>query len=180
MPYGKPAQGTRRARRPDPSTLPLDEQVEAAREAALRLLAVRERSSADLRTRLRQKGYSAEAVTRVVSRLVETGLQDDSRYAESYAEAARGRGVASRRVGLELRARGVEIDAAVAASTSRPEDEAARARALAVRRASSLAGLPPEVRARRLSGFLARRGYPSDLVQAIVSDVCLVDDDDRS
>lgn len=157
--------------------LSLDEQVEAAREAALRLLAVRERSSADLRARLRQKGYSAEAVTRVCARLIETGLQDDARFAEGYADAARRRGVASRRVGLELRARGVEVDAAVAASTSRPEDEAVRARAVAVQRARGLSGLPQEVRARRLGGFLARRGYPADLVREIVSEVCVQDDD---
>lgn len=163
--------------KPVVASLPLDEQVGKARDAALRLLSARERSSADLRERLRLKGYSAEAVTRVLARLVETGLQDDARYAEGYAEAARRRGVASRRVGMELRARGVDVEAAVAASTSRPEDEAARARAVAVQRARGMAGLEPAVRARRLSGFLARRGYPSDLVQTIVSEICPEDAD---
>jgi regulatory protein len=162
--------------RPVPSELSLEEQIPKAREAALRLLSVRERSQAELRQRLRKKGYSAEAVTRVLDRLVETGLQDDARFATLYADTARSRGYASRRVAQDLRVKGVETTVSIEASTVSPEAEAEQARAVAARRLGSLARYPAEVRARRLSAFLQRRGYDRDVIQEIVQDI--TDDDD--
>jgi SOS response regulatory protein OraA/RecX len=44
-------------------------------------------------------------------------------------------------------------------------DEAARARALADRRAARLAGVPAEAAYRRLYGALVRRGYPPDVAR---------------
>lgn len=166
--------------RPVPSELSLEEQIPKARDAALRLLAVRERSQAELRERLRKKGYSAEAVTRVLDRLVETGLQDDVRFASLYADSARARGMASRRVAQDLRLKGVEATTSIDAATASPDEEADRARAVAARRLASLSSYPPEVRARRLSAFLARRGYDRDIIQEIVGSIEDEGDDENA
>ena len=44
-------------------------------------------------------------------------------------------------------------------------------RAVAAKRARSLAGLEPHVARRRLAGVLARRGFPSDVVTRVLGEV---------
>lgn len=152
--------------------LPFPEQLHHAREAALRLLDVRERSAAELRTRLKQKGYLPEVIEAVIARLQESGLQDDARFAELYASDARGlRAWGSRRVQHELQARGLDREQAAAAATENPEAEEERAFALARKRARSMGGLAVEVRLRRLLGMLARRGFPSDICLRVAREV---------
>ena len=52
-----------------------------------------------------------------------------------------------------------------------PEDLVARARDLATRRASRMGGLPPEAVLRRITGLLARRGFPPDTCRRVASEV---------
>ena len=47
-------------------------------------------------------------------------------------------------------------------------DEGAACEALAVRRWAAVAALPPDVRRRRLTGFLLRRGFSGGEVQRVV------------
>ena len=54
-----------------------DELPDRAREAALRLLSVRERSSKELADRLRDKGFPTEIVEDLVVRFSEIKLLDD-------------------------------------------------------------------------------------------------------
>lgn len=164
----KPGDG---AGKPAPSTLSYDEQLAAAREAALRLLTVRERSAVELRSRLRQKGYDPEVIVSVLDGLQENGLQDDGRFAAQFAEAALGRGIAGRRIQAELRARGVAKEMAAEASVEDPDEELERARELAARRASRMGGLPPEAILRRITGLLARRGFDPDTCRRVASEV---------
>lgn len=155
-----------------PSDLPVAERREKAVAVSLRLLAVRERSAAELRQRLRDKGYDAETVVHVLDRLQSQGLQDDRRFASSYAAASvRTKGLAGRVVQSELRGRGIDKETAAAAATRTPEEESETARSIAIRRATRLRGHPPEVQARRLAAFLARRGYPRDLCAQIVAEI---------
>jgi len=164
----KPGDG---AGKPAPSTLSHPVQLRAAREAALRLLNVRERSAAELRIRLRRKGYDADVIASTLEGLAEQGLQDDGRFAEAFAETATARGLASRRIQNELRARGVDKELAAAASTEDPEAELARARELAAKRAARMGGLDPEARARRVAGLLARRGFDPDTCRIVAGEV---------
>ena len=170
--------GRRRSRsddgagKPAPSTLSYTEQCGLAHEAALRLLSVRERSASELRLRLRKKGFSSEPIESVLERLAEVGLQDDRRFAAAFAsDAADLRGVSARRIQLDLRARGVDPELAAAAATVHPDEEETRARDLARKRARGMSSLAPEVRARRLIGLLARRGYPADICRRVANEV---------
>ena len=154
-----------------PSTLSREEQLVAAREAALRLLTVRERSAVEIRSRLRGKGFDPEVIVSVLDRLQETELQDDGRFATQFAQAATGRGMAGRRIQAELRARGVSRDLAAEATVEDPDEELARARELAGRRASRMGDLVPEAVLRRITGLLARKGYDPETCRIVASDV---------
>jgi regulatory protein len=137
----------------------------------MRLLAHRERSRRELRTRLASKGFDHATIDRVLERLGESGLQDDRRFAESFAAGAqRRKGLSAFAIQGELRRRGVEATLAAEAATEPPEHEEVRARALVAARAARMTG-PPEAIRRRLEGFLARRGYPADLARRLASEV---------
>jgi regulatory protein len=146
--------------------------LEAAHRAALRALARRGHARADLRRRLLQKQHPPAAVEGALARLEEQHLLDDARFAADYAgaKATRGRGPA--RLIRDLLSQGVDrriaetaVQAALADSGL---DPAEAVRALAEKRARQLAGLPPQVRKRRLTAFLVRRGFPGSEIRAVV------------
>ncbi len=167
-----------RTPRPSPSQLPPEERFAKGLSAAMRLLASRERSRAELRSKLAGKGYPRETIEAVLDRLEESELQSDERFAEAFAmEAQRSRGLSAYAVQGELRRRGVSKDLAAVASTEAPEDEAARAMELAARRASRLAAYPADVRYRRILSFLARRGYPAELCRRLAARAADMRDD---
>jgi len=147
--------------------------VTVAREAALRLLAVRARSRAELERRLGPRGLPEEAVAVALDRLEAVGLVDDEAFAKEYAESRAGRGADAAVIARDLRARGVDTDLAARASGAAvPADEQAeRCRQVAEARLVRMEGLRPEVQFRRLAGYLDRRGYPAGLIDAVVSDL---------
>lgn len=136
---------------------------DAAHAAALRLLAARERSAIELRRRLAAKGYDRETVIAALDRLQASGLQDDERFAASFADAAVARRMAPGLIQRKLRGRGVTAELAARASVADPAEEESRARAAAAKRAAALGSLPADKARRRLADFLVRRGYPADL-----------------
>ena len=164
----KPGDG---AGKPAPSTLSHEDQLAAAREAALRLLSVRERSAVELRARLRQKGFDPDVIVAVIDRLQESSLQDDGRFAAQFTESAHAKGMAGRRIQAELRARGVGKEVAAVAAVEDPDDELERARELAARRAARMADLPREARVRRILGMLARRGFDRDTCSRVAAEL---------
>ena len=100
------------------------------------------------------------------------GLIDDAMFANTWVESRHhGRGLGRRALAAELDQRGVDRgDIRAAVDRLSPETELATARALVERRLASTAGQPTQVRARRLAGMLARKGYPSGLVYRVVRD----------
>jgi regulatory protein len=149
--------------------------IELAYQAALRSLAGRARSRADLR-RVLLEHHAATAVDAALERMAARGWLDDGRFATEYA-ARRARGSRGpERLVRDLVARGVArsvaeaaVQSAVAESGTDPERTA---EALARRRAAHLVGLPRAVRKRRLLAFLARRGFRGAPVVALVDAVC--------
>jgi regulatory protein len=135
-----------------------------AHERALGLLAVRPRSRRELERRLLRAGFEADEVTATLDRLERVGLVDDEAFARQLAEHAFGTRKAGRRaVAGALAAKGVATSVAGAVLDELGGDDRARADELATDRAQRLAGLPPEVAFRRLSGFLMRRGHAPDV-----------------
>lgn len=145
-----------------------------AREAALRLLSYRPRTESELRLRLLRKQVPAHVADACLTELRERGLLDDSSFAEVFArDRVRFNPRGSRRVVQELRGRGVDAETAGAAveGIMREEelDDLELARA-AAKRWRPRAGEEPERARRRLTGFLARRGFAADTVRQVVEE----------
>ncbi len=156
-----------------------------AREQALRLLSVRDRSVREVETRLHREGFHADEVGSTVEWLVRLGYLDDRRFAAAYAAEKERSGWGPRKIRGELVGRGVErpvVEEVLAAckGASRaaedaedrlPEDHALPdALEKTIRRRFGGEFLSdPQGAQRRLSGFLARRGYDWDTIDRVVA-----------
>jgi regulatory protein len=143
-----------------------------AQELCLRLLTDRARTRHELAEILAQEEVPVPVAAAVRDRLEELRLLDDEAYAEAFVRSRQRSGVARRTMSRELLTKGIPQEAADAALEQIDvEQERATALAFATRRAGRTAGMPEAVQRRRLYGFLARRGYPSDLVASVVDQV---------
>jgi len=137
------------------------------REAGLRLLAAAPRTRLDVARRLGRR-YPQDVVERVVERLEEAGWLDDRSYAEGYVRSHPDYG--SRRLLAELIRKGVdrEIAAAVVEAARGSGEAVEHARSVAAERLRRMSGVDRATAARRLAGFLARRGFGPETVRAAV------------
>ena len=135
----------------------------AARSAALAMLARRDFSVAELATRLRERGYVEAAVERTVEGLVDERLLNDARYAEHYVHAHSQRGRGPRRIRLGLAEAGVEA-ALVDAALAEGPDWAALARDTRRRRFGEEAPADWAERATQ-ARFLQYRGFSNDHIR---------------
>ncbi|WP_330234388.1 recombination regulator RecX [Nocardia sp. NBC_00508] len=145
--------------------------VEQAKEACLRLLAVRARSRAELAQRLAAKGYSPEVSDRALERLTHVGLVDDAAFAEQWVHSRHTfSGKGKQALAQELRRKGVpqqDVVSALAAITA--DDEESRAAELVRRKMRSLPrDLDHDKAIRRLVSMLARRGYGQSTAYRVV------------
>lgn len=133
-----------------------------ARTICLQLLATRARTRSELATALAKRGVPDVVATAVLDRFVELGFVDDAAFAVAWvASRQAGRGLAGRALAHELRTKGVPDDVVrTALAAVDPEAELAKARELVARRMAGMSGVPLQTRYRRLSGLLARKGYP--------------------
>jgi regulatory protein len=133
----------------------------AAMGRALNLLGYRARSEAEIRDRLARYGYVWETIEGVVLRLKELGYLDDAEFARMKArEKARRYG--PRRVSVELRKSGVgeALAREVVEEEFAGRSEVGEARSAAARRYN---GRGSDAEARRVYGFLVRRGYSAEV-----------------
>ena len=137
------------------------------RERALRHLARRDHSRAELTRKLAAHG-DADEIDAVIERMGELGLQSDTRYAEAFVRGKAGRFGASR-LRSELARRGIDrdlIDEAIAGECV--ESEADRARAVLRGRFTE-----PPADARewaRQARFLQTRGFAPDLISKLLKE----------
>src|SRR5688572_33340482 len=87
---------------------PLD--ARTARQAALQLLARRDFGSAELATKLRDKGFHETIVADLVQALQRERLVNDARYAEHFVSYHAARGQGPVRIGQEMRRLKVPAD----------------------------------------------------------------------
>ena len=141
------------------TTLREADERQRALDAAFILLSYRPRSAREVETRLRQKGYSPEAIAAARARLDHYGLVDDAAFARYWVEqrqSFRPRGAAA--VRAELRAKGVGAEEVAAALPSGGDETEAAYRA-AQPRLRGLAGLDQTTFRQRLGAYLRRRGF---------------------
>lgn len=145
--------------------------LEQAKEACLRLLAVRARSRAELAQRLSAKGFAAEVIEQSLDRLAEVGLVDDAEFARQWVRQRHSfSGKGRQALAQELRRKGVAPEEATAALDDiTADDEYERATELVRRKLRTLpADLDREKAIRRLVGMLARRGYGHSVAYTVV------------
>lgn len=128
-----------------------------AMNRALNLLGHRARSEGEVRERLRRRGHDPGVIEGVLGRLRELGYLDDEEFARTAARE-KSRKYGPRRVTAELRRKGVDAETAHRAVedefSGRSElEEARRAAARRYNKGGS------DAVARRVYGFLMRRGY---------------------
>jgi regulatory protein len=141
-----------------------------ARTILLDQLTGQPRSRSELEARLRRKGVPAELGERLLDRFEEVGLVDDAAFARDWVQSRQaGRGLARRALAQELRRKGVDDETArEALDEVDPEQEVEAARLLVRRKLRTVQRLGRDVAARRLTGMLARKGYPSGLCFRVV------------
>lgn len=128
------------------------------------------RTRGQLETLLERKGVAPEAAAAVLDRFEDVGLINDAGYAEAFVESRhRVRGQGGRALSAELRRRGVADEVvAEAVGALDPDLEFETACRLARSRYDRMSRLAPEVKVRRLAGFLARKGYSGAIVARAV------------
>ncbi|HET7477965.1 MAG TPA: regulatory protein RecX [Rubrobacteraceae bacterium] len=137
-----------------------------AMSRALNFLAYRSRSEKEVRDRLFRYGYGAETVDGVLERLAELGYLDDEGFARTAARE-KSRKYGPRRVSADLMRGGVsgEIARAAVEEAFAEHSEREMARELAARRYNK--SERSDAQARRVYGFLVRRGFSADVCAGI-------------
>jgi len=138
----------------------------------LKQLSMAPRSRKQLADKLRQRGCPDDVGARVLDRMQAVGLVDDEAYAQMVVRSKQAtRGLAKRALAHDLRGKGVaDTTIEEALGSIDTESERALAEAVAGKTMRRLAGLDPQVQARRLAGVLGRKGYPPSVVYAVVRD----------
>lgn len=153
----------------EPDTAPDGGSRDSARQIAVRALAARGRSVAELRQKLLDRGIATDIVDSEIQRLIDEGILDDRVLAEQLVWSLREHkklGPVAIRQALMKR----KIPAAIIEQVVLPSDQSEREviAELVDKRLNSLTGLEQEVQVRRLLGYLARRGYQGpDAFQAV-------------
>jgi regulatory protein len=146
------------------------DQESVARKILLDQLTGQPRTRSELAAKLAKKGVPDEVAEPLLVRFEEVGLIDDAEFAHAWVRSrSTGRGLARRALAQELRRKGVDDETTQAALADLdPEDELETARQV-VRRKLRGGADPDQVRAvRRLTGLLARKGYPSGVAFRVV------------
>jgi regulatory protein len=119
---------------------------------------------------MQRKNIPAAVADGILDRFTEAGLINDQAFARAWVESRHhSRGLSRRALSTELRRRGVaDDDVRDAVETLDPDQEVATARQIVDRKLRSTRGQPPDARARRLVGALARKGYGPALAYRIV------------
>ena len=144
-------------------------EITPARQIALRTLAARGRSVAEVKQKLRDRGIEESVVEEEISRLVTEGLLNDFDLAEqlvwSLQEHKKLGPVAIRQALIKRKIPSAIIDRVIPHASDIEPDVIEQ---LARDRMRSMSGLEPDVQKRRLVGFLARRGYTGSEVYRAV------------
>jgi len=135
---------------------------------AYRLLGHRQRSTAELRRRLSDKGHTLETVDDALARLSADGLLDDEAFARAFVHDKRAAGWGRVRLERELQRLGVPRAALEAALGDADGEGDELGRALAVLRRRPRPRPPYDADRRRAFAALQRRGFSTEVAYAAV------------
>jgi regulatory protein len=153
-----------------PRTLSPERQEQRARNILLYQLSRSAKSTKQLREILAKREIDPAIAESVLERFTEVGLIDDKAFAETLVSSRRKfKGSSKSVIKRELSDKGIEphIIEQVTSEIS-PESEIELACDLAARRIRQMTQLERDIRFRRLSGYLLRKGFSSSIVSIAV------------
>ncbi|MCL4529316.1 MAG: RecX family transcriptional regulator [Chloroflexi bacterium] len=150
------------------ASLQTEDMHERAYQQALLFLSYRARSESEIRQNLRKHKFSEETIEQTLERLRENRLADDHQFARTWVENRSTFRPRSRRaLQMELRQKGLSNEAAQSALANL--DEEALAYEAGLKKARRLEVLEWNEFRKKLSEFLARRGFPYSVIAPVVS-----------
>jgi regulatory protein len=138
----------------------------SAYDKALGLLARREHSRKELKTKLRQGGYEGEETVDALDRLGAQHYQDDGRFAEVLLRSRIGQGYGPMRLRVELKSHGL-ADARIRELMDEAEVDWDASAAAQLRRRYGGAGTSDPAERNRRAQFLLRRGFAAATVRRV-------------
>lgn len=154
----------------DIARLQKKDEIERAYERALNFLSYRPRSEAEVRRNLREKNLEEDVIEAVIERLTRAGLLDDREFARYWVENRlqfKPRG--ARALRQELWEKGVPDP--IISETIECVDENDAARRVAEDGARRMAHLQPDAFCRKLSAYMARRGFSYAVIKPLVEEM---------
>ena len=130
-------------------------------------------TKSEIERQLQREGFSSDAIETSIEELIRSGHIRDRKYAENWIvrrqkSNPRGKTLLKR----ELVDKGIDRETAEQViATVETEDETKVALEIAQKRAKQYKRLPTHVAKRRLHGFLARRGFGSDIVRQVLEQI---------
>ncbi len=147
-----------------------EEARERALQQALLFLSYRARSESEIRQNLRKHEIPEPVIEQTLERLRQDGLANDHQFARAWVENRSAFRPRSRRMmALELRQKGLDEEAV--SSAIKEVDDEALAYEAAQKRAARLKALEWNEFRKKLSDFLARRGFSYSVIAPIVSQI---------
>jgi regulatory protein len=141
---------------------------ERAFQQAMLFLSYRARSEAEIRKNLRKHEIPEPVIEQTLERLRGDGLANDNQFAQAWVENRNTFRPRSRRMmAMELKQKGLD-DEAIRSAVESVDDEASAYEA-AQKRAARFRGLEWIDFRRKLSEFLARRGYSYSVIAPVVT-----------
>jgi regulatory protein len=136
---------------------------------------VRPRTTSELTTALRRRGFAEDVVAEVLGRYREVGMVDDAAFARAWVSSRHhGRGLGQRVLADELLRRGIDaalVDDALIQVAGDVETQTARQLVRSwLHREAAAADPAPEQTFRRLVARLIRKGYPVGIACSAVKD----------
>ena len=130
-------------------------------------------TKSEMGQRLAREGFSEKAIGTAIEELIDSGQIRDRKYAENWVirrqkSNPRGKTLLKR----ELLDKGVDRETAEqVVAQVKTENEANLALQIAQKRVKQYRRLPVHVAKRRLHGFLARRGFESEIVRQVLEQI---------
>lgn len=148
------------------ATLKHEDQGNKAYDAALRYLGNRPRSEAEIAKYLAGKEVDEETITVIINRLKEFGYLNDQAFSQYWTEnRLQFRPKGARALRFELRQKGVD-NATIDGALEELDEESAAWNAIE-KKLSRWQALEPVEFEKKLKGFLLRRGFDYEVVNAI-------------
>ena len=146
-----------------------------ALKRALRFISYRMRTENEVRSRLKRYGYPARIIEDVVSRLRNSGLIDDFKFAQIYAEELIRKGYGLKRIKLAMRKIGLgrKLIEDTLERIYPTDDEEARANEVANRILNRVKN-DRDAR-RKIYSYLIRRGFDDDIARKVADRLVDID-----